>query len=90
MAFRAPTLKPVPRRLHLLDGLLWLAVILPSLALTASAMQEEYQPGIVSEEAARYAVGRALSGYLPVIALWIGVILIVSSIMLLHQRQSRR
>ncbi len=89
MTFRAPRLKPGRGRLYWLDGLLWLAVVLPSLALRASAMQEVYQPEIISYEAARHAVGRALSSYLPIIAFWVGVILIVSSIMLLRQKHSR-
>ena len=90
LAFRAPTLKSAWGRLCLLDGLLWLAVVPPSWLMRASAGQEDFRPEIISDEAARYAVGRALASYLPVLAFWIGAILIVSSIMLLRQRHSRR
>jgi len=90
LAFRAPTLKSAWGRLCLLDGLLWLAVVPSSWLMRASAGQEDFQPEIISDEAARYAVGHALSSYLPIIALWVGVILIVSSIMLLRQRHSSR
>ncbi len=90
LAFRAPTSKLAWGRVCLLDGLLWLAVVPPTLLLPASAMQEEFRPEIISDEAARYAVGRALSNYLPVIAFWVGVMLIASSIVLLRSRHSRR
>ncbi len=90
LAFRAPTLKSAWGRLCLLDGVLWLAVVPPSLLMRASAGQEDFRPEIISDEAARDAVGRALSAFLPVIAFWVGAILVVSSILLLRQRHSRR
>ncbi len=90
LSFRAPTLKAAWGRLSLLDGLLWLAVVPTSLVLRASAMQEPYQPEIISDETARHAVSQALFSYLPMIAFWIGVILVVSSIVLLGSRHSKR
>jgi len=82
-AIRAPTSQGAWGRLLLLDGLLWLALVPPSLLVRAAAMQEELRPEMVSGAAVRYAVKAALSGYLPTIAIVVAVILIAASTLIL-------
>lgn len=90
MALRAPTISAAWGRLLLLNGLVWLALVPPSLSARATATQEWVHPEIIDDAAARFIIKTALSGYLPTVALLTALLLIASSILLLRHGRSRR
>lgn len=88
-ALRAPTIEAAWGRLFLLNGLVWLALVPPSLLVRASARREWFQPDIVDDAAARFVMRTVLSGYLPTIALVVAALLIASPILLFRRGGSK-
>jgi hypothetical protein len=62
----------------------------PGLLHRALATQDWFRPEIIDDAAARFVIERALSAYMPMVALPIALLLIVSSILLLRHGRSRR
>ena len=90
LTLRAPTIRAAWGYISLLNGVLWLSLVPTSMFAPASAMEEIYQPEIITDAAARYAVRTALSGYLPGIALFVALVLIASSLLFLRHANRNR
>jgi len=90
IGLRAPTGNAAWGRLLLLNGLVWLALVPPSLLASASAMQEWFRPEIIDDAAARFVLKTALSGHLRPIALTLALLLIASSLLVLRHGRSGR
>ena len=89
VALRAPTVRKAWGHLLFLDGLLCLLLAPASLLPRASAAELDYPSEIVTDPAVRYAIRMALSGYLPIVALFFALILLGLALALLRPRRSK-
>jgi hypothetical protein len=89
VALRAPTIRKAWGHLFFLDGVLCLALAPASLFPRASATELDYPTEIISVAAARYAIRMALTGYLPIIALFLAIFLLALALLLLRPSRSK-
>ncbi len=89
VAFRAPTVGKAWGHLFFLDGLLCLVLAPASLLSRASVADLDYPTEIITDAAVRSAIRMALSGYLPIVALFFALILLAVALALLRPRRSK-
>ena len=89
VALRAPTIRTAWGHLILINGVFGLVLACTTLLPRPLTAQEELQPEMINQAAARYIAHALLSQYGAFVALFLALILIASSILLLQQSKSR-
>jgi len=89
VALRAPTIRKAWGHLFFVDGVFCLLLAPASLLSRASAAELDYPSEFLTDPAVRYAIRMALSGYLPIIALFLALILLALAVSLLRPRRSK-